>query len=450
LQREAIAPLLQTKDKELWRASLWVVSHHPDWSGEVVNVLRSRLNDEKLAADEMESVREALLSLSGNNDLQTMLAELLGSGNLSVDRELFLLDVMEHCSVQPLPASWIAQFDKLLHAKDGRERLRVVALLRSRKIGNLDASLMEIAGATNEPAALRVAALSTVVGRQPQLTPSAMELLLGQFKPGADATLKVSAAHVFSQTRLSDSNLIQVANGPLMRADALTITPLLETFRDAKSEEVGLALAESLERSKLDITLLSDGKFEQLLKHFPERVQTAAKHLVVRIKDQQAARIQRLNEMESLLSGGDVGRGRRIFFGSKANCSTCHAIGSEGATLAPDLTSIGAIRSGRDILEAIVFPSASFVPGYEPFRIETSDETYTGIIAGETPDLVILKTAANTELRIPRKDIRSIVPSTVSIMPEGLDTALTKSELLDLLAFLQAQNGNEFLEARKR
>jgi putative heme-binding domain-containing protein len=325
----------------------------------------------------------------------------------------------------------------------------VVALLRSRKVANLDAGLMEIAGGSNEPVALRIAALSTVVSRQSQLTPGAVDLLLERFKPGADATLRVSAAHVLSQAKLGDANLIRVANGPLIQADALTITPLLEAFRDAKSEEVGLALVESLKKSRFDITLLSDGKLEQLLTHFPESVRNAAKPLLMRIAEQQAARIQRLNEMESLLSGGDVGRGRRVFFGSKANCSTCHAIGSEGATLAPDLTSIGAIRSGRDILEAIVFPSASFVPGYEPFRVETGDETHTGIVAGETADLVILKTAANTELRIPRKEIRSIVPSTVSIMPEGLDTALTKLELLDLLAFLQAQDGNAFLEARK-
>ncbi|EEF59040.1 PVC-type heme-binding CxxCH protein [Pedosphaera parvula] len=449
LQQGTMAPLLQSKDKELWRAALWVVSHHPDWSGEVVNVLQSRLSEEKLPADEADSVREALLSLSGNKDLQKMLAELLGNEALSVDRKLFLLDVMDRCAIQPFPAPWIAQFDKLLHAKDDRERLRVVTLLRSRNIADLDASLKEIVAANNEPTALRVATLSTIVNRQPQLTEAAMELLLAQFQPGIDATLRVSAAHVLRQARLSDADLLRVANGPLMQADALTVTPLLDAFRNAGSDGTGQALVESLTQSKMDINLLSGGKLEQLLQHFPKRVQMAAKPLLARIQGQQVARIQRLNEMESLLSGGDVGRGRRIFFGPKASCSTCHAIGKEGATLAPDLTSIGSIRSGRDILEAIVFPSASFVPGYEPFRIETRDETYTGLIAGETADVVILKTAANTELRIPRKEIRSLTAGTISIMPEGLDTALTKSELLDLLAFLQAQNGNEFLEAHK-
>ena len=38
-----------------------------------------------------------------------------------------------------------------------------------------------------------------------------------------------------------------------------------------------------------------------------------------------------------------------------------------------------------------------------------------------------------------------MLPSTVSVMPEGLDTGLTETELIDLLAFMKAQNGNEWL-----
>ncbi|MDB6123797.1 MAG: lyase HEAT-like repeat protein [Pedosphaera sp.] len=91
----------------------------------------------------------------------------------------------------------------------------------------------------------------------------------------------------------------------------------------------------------------------------------------------------------------------------------------------------------------------AIVPGFEPFHIETSEAVYTGLVAGQTADVTVIKTAGNTEMRIPQKNIRSITPGAISVMPEGLDSALTKSELLDLLAFLQAQNGNEFLEAAK-
>jgi putative membrane-bound dehydrogenase-like protein len=449
LRREDMAPLLADKDKELWRAALWVISHHPDWSEEAVNVLRARLNAEELSADEMDSIREALLALSGNTSLQTMLADMLGNKALGDDRKLFLLGVMERSSMSQFPSAWIERLHDQLQSSNVRVRLQVISLLRSRSIPNLDGSLQQIVAATNEPTALRVTALSALIGRQPQLTEIAMELLLAQLKPETDAPLKISAAHTLSKARLTDAQLLLIANGPLAQADALTLTPLLDAFKDARNDDVGRALMESLSMSKADLNFLGGGKLEQILQHFPATTRSVAKPLVARIKEQQAARMHRLDELEPLLSGGDVGRGRRIFFGPKANCATCHAIGSEGATLGPDLTSIGLIRSGRDILEAIVFPSASFVPGYEPFRIETSDDTYTGLVASQTADATVIKTAGNMEMRISRKSIRSMTPGTVSIMPEGLDSTLTKSELLDLLAFLQAQNGNEFLEAAK-
>ena len=42
-------------------------------------------------------------------------------------------------------------------------------------------------------------------------------------------------------------------------------------------------------------------------------------------------------------------------------------------------------------------------------------------------------------MRIPRSIVKSVTPSTVSLMPEGFDEQLSKSELTDLLAFLQAE-----------
>jgi len=174
------------------------------------------------------------------------------------------------------------------------------------------------------------------------------------------------------------------------------------------------------------------------------------KPLHERIEVQQAGRIQRLKTLEPLLAGGDVGRGRAVFYSQKSQCSACHAIGHEGGTLGPDLTSIGAIRSGRDILEAIVFPSASFVPGYEPMRVETKNDVITGNIVREDASAVVMKLNAQIEQRIPRNEISSIKPGAVSVMPEGLDAVLTREELLDLLAFLQAQNGEQWLQPGRR
>jgi len=61
-------------------------------------------------------------------------------------------------------------------------------------------------------------------------------------------------------------------------------------------------------------------------------------------------------------------------------------------------------------------------------------------VQGEgTPDAVVIISGPRDRVRIPRKEIRSMRPSPVSLMPDGFADNLTKRELSDLLAFLQSQ-----------
>ena len=53
-------------------------------------------------------------------------------------------------------------------------------------------------------------------------------------------------------------------------------------------------------------------------------------------------------------------------------------------------------------------------------------------------DAVVLVTAAGEEIRILRREIVDMQPGTVSVMPPGLATDLSRQELTDLLAFLKA------------
>jgi len=97
------------------------------------------------------------------------------------------------------------------------------------------------------------------------------------------------------------------------------------------------------------------------------------------------------------------------------------------------------MRSHREILAAIVFPSATFVRGFEPYVVTTQrGRVYTGLVRRETPDAIYLVGADRTEARIPRSAIDTIVPSKVSIMPQGLDAQINRQELRDLIAFLRS------------
>jgi putative heme-binding domain-containing protein len=141
------------------------------------------------------------------------------------------------------------------------------------------------------------------------------------------------------------------------------------------------------------------------------------------------------------LKDGDIRRGQAVFQSPKAACSLCHMVGYLGGRLGPDLTGIGKIRNERELLEAILYPSATFVRGFEPVVVAAKNgETHSGIMKKDAPDEVILATGPESEQRLPRAEIKDIEPGTVSPMPPGMEVILTKQELADLVAFLKSRS----------
>ncbi|HYM11660.1 MAG TPA: hypothetical protein VEU62_13065, partial [Bryobacterales bacterium] len=390
------------------------------------------------------SVREVLLAFCDDANAQKMVAELLGAPASSAERRLFLLDTIDGCRMKEFPAAWVQAIGKQLDAPDARLQMRAVGLIRSRGITGLDEALGRLAAAAATPDDLRTSALAALISRRPQLDAAAFDFLLARLDPHSDAALRLAASEVLGRAELSHEQLLTLAQRYLPQADPLAVPNLLEAFRNASrdpnGEQVGMALVGALEKSTASIGNMGGKRLDQLLKSFPPQVQAAAKPLFARFEKEQQARIERLRQLAPLLTaGGDVGRGRRVFYGKKVGCYKCHTIGAEGGHVGPDLTGVGAIRSGHDLLEAIVFPGASFVPGYEVYRVETAGEALTGLIVRRTPEAVVLLTGPNGEERIPRNKIVSIQRSDVSLMPDGLDESLTREELTDLLAFLQSQ-----------
>ncbi len=472
LRRADIGPFLADADKDLRSTALWVVSRHKDWSGEVLGFLRSRLSGGghrgrdarggggEFPSREEEATREALVSFCGDAAVQKLVAEFLAVAAAPAGRQLLLLETIGRCSLKEFPAAWAERLGGLmLESRDARVRLNAVLLARSRGITSLDEQLAAVAAGRANPAAghagpgapdddeLRVAAVGTLIARRPKLDDSSFRFLLDRLRPETEAALRLAAAQVLGRAAIEDAQLLTLARQGLSQADPLILPSLLEAFRRSRSEPVGAAMVAALMSSSF-AGETGGKRLEQLVKNFPPAVQAAARPLVARLAADQNVGIERLRKLEPLLTGGgDALRGRRIFFGRKVACSSCHTIGPEGGNVGPDLTAVGAIRSGHDLLEAIVFPGASFVPGFEVFRVETATEVHAGLILQRTPEAVLLTTGPNGEVRIPRGAIVSMKPSTVSLMPDGLDKSLTEEEFRDLLAFLRAQTSRESASA---
>lgn len=135
----------------------------------------------------------------------------------------------------------------------------------------------------------------------------------------------------------------------------------------------------------------------------------------------------------------DIARGAQIF--RESTCILCHRFANEGASTGPDLTGSGGRFSKRDLLTAILDPSAVVSDQYKDSIIETKDGTIiVGRIVSDSADAIEVRPNPLTldRERILKSDIQSLSQISTSNMPTGLLNARSKQEILDLLAYLRS------------
>ena len=352
-----------------------------------------------------------------------------------------LLDAAERCSTAGFPQEWKSGLGRLLAHPDAAVRVAAIGLLRARGVPDMDAELDLLASDKAQSDDVRVAALSALSGRQP-LRDGHFAFLIGKLLPSVEAAVKLAAGQVLGRSHCSDIQMAATAKTYFAKADALVLPNVLDVFRNGGGEEVGADLVKALEVQEAALGTVGMDRVKQVLDKFPATVREQAAPLVKRMAAAKVSRLEKLKKLEGTLTAqGNSFKGRELFFGAKTGCSSCHTIGLEGGHVGPDLTSIGAIRSSHDLLEAIVLPSESFVPGHEVYRVETAKEMYSGVLGKSTADAVRLITAPGDEVRIPRKKIVKMGFAAVSLMPEGFDEVLSRVEMTDLLAYLRGQTG---------
>ena len=133
---------------------------------------------------------------------------------------------------------------------------------------------------------------------------------------------------------------------------------------------------------------------------------------------------------------GNAANGHKTF---ATHCTSCHRLDREGHNVGPDLLGIRN-QPKESILLHIVHPNYEVVAGFNACTVECKDgRELTGLIIGESPASVTLRQAQGIEETIPRSGINKLTVGQVSLMPEGLETAMSQQELADLLACLKGE-----------
>ena len=106
----------------------------------------------------------------------------------------------------------------------------------------------------------------------------------------------------------------------------------------------------------------------------------------------EAASTDPLRPWRECLEGGDANEGREIFREKpEAGCIRCHRIGKEGGEIGPNLTALSQRAQRIAILESIIDPNASIVPGFSSLLVKLKDgRELAGIVSAETIDLMTL------------------------------------------------------------
>ncbi|MBM3997492.1 MAG: c-type cytochrome, partial [Planctomycetes bacterium] len=436
LTRDELAAQFNSDSKALTRAALDIVASRPKWAAEIKGLLADWLSTRQGNLVPRETLTSVLLALSKEPTVQDLMAKSL-AGDGARSTRLIVLEVMGRAPLAKLPPDWTKEIGKALDQNDEELVREAITVLRTRGLTAFDRTLDRMVLDFKRSPETRLAAFGALAMRGGLIGAHAFEFLLTHLKNDQPPLARLAVAKGLSQAKLEENQLQRLTTA-VASAGPIELPMLLAAYEKNTSLPVGLALLTALEKNA-SLTSLTPGAIEKALKHVPDdsryRVQDLAKRLNVDAAKQKA----RLDELMPLATGGSIEQGRDIYFGNKAACSTCHAINNKGGGVGPDLGKIGAIRSGRDLLESIAFPSVSFARGFEPYVVETKKgKTYSGILSRESSDAVYLMTTERVEIRVGRDEIETFAPGRVSIMPQGLDAQLTRRELQDLLAYLQS------------
>jgi putative heme-binding domain-containing protein len=138
--------------------------------------------------------------------------------------------------------------------------------------------------------------------------------------------------------------------------------------------------------------------------------------------------------LEVLDATGDAARGREVY---RKTCAACHRAGGEGAEKGPDFATVRS-RSPEELLIAILDPNREVNPQFLQVKVRTKGgDVLDGIVAAESAAGLTLKRAEGEPVALLRSDIEAIAPTTLSLMPEGLERSVDVHQMADLIEFIR-------------
>ena len=437
LPAEAVSQRAFSEDEVLRRTAQSILRKHPDWVAQALPVLERLLAAPAPTPGELESVRSFVLAFCNDAQVAAMAARAVAADSRD-ELRVALLDAISGAARDPLPPIWRETMATALSSPSAAVRAQALRTINALRLEGFDDALASVAGDQDATDGLRVEALRALARGQSALDDDAFAILFRQLSRTNNALGRLTAAEISGGSRLNArqfARFVEAVDGDPMISPALVLAALPRAGLTSAAAD---ALLNYLRNCLAAGWQFSEQQFQALETAIPSDRQTHVK--VLRESSDQAAQRQReqLTALAPLLRGGDAARGQGVF-AQKAGCATCHRVTGQGGVIGPDLTKIGAVRAGRDLIESMVMPSATFAQGYETYSVTLRNgDTLTGIRVRQADDSLVLRDASGAQTRIASDQATRVERQKLSLMPEGLLNALNESEIRDLLAYLQS------------
>ena len=413
---------------ELAQAALIMLSQSPGGRDVLASRLSEWLAQAKGDADRLSLLQGGILALGDDPRRLELLLRMLEQTQSGIT-QIALQVLSQSQGPKPIPAMESA----LRSLWQRQPSALLLDVLKRAALPGLDADLATFAADDGKPLVLRLKAMAA--RSKPRWDESQVRWLRDSLvDPKASASARIAAAGLLAAAPLDmlEPSVLEQA-GPV---ELRVLLPLVKRQRGAALASWVGALARnpslvSLQESHYR-TALADAPPES----FEKVLLPAYRKGVAGIESKRRA----LGELAAAAATqGDARRGRELWQQGKGTCLACHKIGDYGRAVGPDLSHIGAIRSERDLLESILFPSSTLARDYEAHAFETRDGgQVTGVIRSHSAEGLIVVDLAGVEHVLRHDQILSQQQLEQSLMPMGLDMTLQRGELLDLVAFLRS------------
>jgi putative membrane-bound dehydrogenase-like protein len=424
---------LDSSDAALARVALTQVTSHPDADEWVAPDVSKWLTSKDVKAERRKALAGFCTALISKPETQKLITTMLAHSSAEVRTTALGILASQNAGVSN--DTWLPLLGKQLADAPTPLLLDAIKKLKS---AHFDAALQSIANDMKRPLSIRLKALDSA--KSVKLTGETFDMVKNVLADAASSSAaKIQAAGMLAAAPMTKEQMPQIA--PLLAAvgpvELKTLLPLLKRHKDV---EIVKALAREIAKNPA-IASQQESLYRTALADLPpeifETILLPAYNTAVAATEAKKRQLGPL--ADKVIASGYAANGEKHFQAGKGTCIACHKIGDTGRAIGPDLSHIGAIRTERDLLESILFPSNTLARDYEAHIIETSDGQQTlGVIKSHTAEGLLVLDIAGQEKNIAHQTITGDTTLTTSLMPMGLDQTMPEAELLDLVAWLKS------------